>query len=505
MGSNHALSYRAEAQIGGVWQSFPGLLHVSTRTETGGGASPFAFGGASLPAATIETTLAGPAAGWARAPLRVYQSVAIDGAAAVEELAFTGILLASDPADAGYRFTAGGWDQRVARTRVRTPLRYRRPIATRTTATSVEDPAAPGYAGGLLNQIFWASGGRPDAQRASHPGAAFTYACDGTSVAPEWGWVDGENAWSEALALAEAAGGQVYLDSQGVMRYVNPLSLAEVVAGAPVIADTGPQAAGRVLYDGRLRRSLDLAAAYNVAVCNYQRRTLQPRQQVYEARYPLPPIPAGAVVDRELAMQWPVLWRDLASGAADYAITVTAIRTDGSPLSPAVAVLSESAQILEVRVTNPLAEPIQVASITVEGRPLGVLEEGTARYAGPRFDANGAEDVERRLPDSVYTQAQAAAERRCRLAVTFDGVPRATYQITGCPYLPGVHVGGYARLYSARYGLSDLPVRILDRELAGDGRRMDLRVADVSGLPRLSDLWVVGQAYADTDVRRLGL
>lgn len=503
MGSNHVVSYRAEYRTGGAWQTFPGLLRCTTRVESSGGISPFAFGGATLPTATLDCSEAAPATGWLRAPLRVYESVAIDGAAAVEELAFTGLLLASEPADSGWTFSAGGPDARIARQRVRTPLRYRRALATRTTATSIEDPANPGFAAGTLNELFWRAGGRPAAQSVAYPDAAFLYACDGTSVAPEWPWVDGENAWTEALNLAEAAGGQVFLDSQGVLRYVNPFSLAETVAGAPIIADTGPQAAGRVLYDGKLRRTLDVSTAYNVAVCNYQRRTLQPRQQVYQARYPVPPLEAGASVTRELAMQWPVLWRDLATGAANYSVTITGQRTDNSPVTPTVAVLSESAQVLEIRITNPLSEPIQVASITIEGQPLGVLEEGTARYAGPRFDANGAEDVERRLEDSIYTQSQAAAERRARLAVLFDGVPRPVYEVDGCAFTPGVHVGGYARLYSARYGLADVPCRIVAREVSGG--RMSLRLADVSGLPRLSDLWVVGQAYADSDVRRMGL
>jgi hypothetical protein len=258
-----------------------------------------------------------------------------------------------------------------------------------------------------------------------------------------------------------------------------------------------------VLYDGRLRRTLDVSTAYNVAVCNYQRRGIQPRQQVYEARYPFPPLEAGAAATRELAMQWPVIWRDLVSGAADYTVTVTAQRADTSSLSPTIAILSESAQVLEIRITNPLSEPIQVARIAIEARPLGVLEEGTARHAGARFDANGAEDVERRLDDSIYTQSQAAAERRARLAVAFDGVPRAIYDVDGCAYTPGVHVGGYARLYSARYGLADVPCRIIAREV--NGGRMALRLADVTGLPRLSDLWVVGQGYGDADVRRTGL
>jgi hypothetical protein len=502
MGSNHILTYRAEYQAGGSWQPFPGLLSLRTAIESGSGVGPFQFGGATLPSADLDCTLAAPANGWLRAPFRAWHSVAIDGAAAVEELIFTGLLLSQEPTESGWSFRAGGWDQRIARQRVRTPLRYKRFLATRTTATSVEDPTVGGARPGLLNELFWRCGGRPADQAASYPSAPFYYRCDGTSVKPEWAWVDGENAWTEALRLAEAAGGQIFMDSQGVIRYVNPLSLAETVAGAPIIADTGPQAANRVLYNGKVRRTLDVETAYNVAVCGYQRRGLGPRQPVYEARFPFRPLDGG---QRELAMQWPIAWRNIVTGAVDYVITVEGMASDQRIVAPTIAVLSESAQTLELRVTNPLAEPIQITRLAIEARPLSVLEEGTARYVAARFDANLAEDVERRLDDSIYTQSQAAAELRARLAATFDGTPRPVYEVDGCPWLPGIHVGGYARFYNSRYSLSDIPVRILARELDDSGATMRLRLADVTGLPRLSDLWVVNQTYLDSDQRRTGL
>jgi hypothetical protein len=155
--------------------------------------------------------------------------------------------------------------------------------------------------------------------------------------------------------------------------------------------------------------------------------------------------------------------------------------------------------------TNPLAEPVMITSIVVKGPPVAVTREGEARVVGPRFDANGAEDVERRLADSVYTQNEADAERRARLAVLFEGPPRPVYRGLECPYSPGVNLGMYARYFSQRLSITDLPVVVVGKELVDSGRRMLLDVASVAGLRKLSELWVVGQSYADADQRRMGL
>jgi hypothetical protein len=507
VGHNHTISYRAFYKTGGSWVAFPGLLRVSPiRVETSGGAGPFAFGAATLPAMTLETTLAGPTTGWYRAPVYAEIKVDIDGVAGSWERVFSGVLLRQAPnTDAtGYIFEAGGWDQRIARVRVQTPLRYRRPLATKTTLLSVEDPEDGNYRGGLLNEVFWKAGGRPSEQSITYSSADWYYACDATSVAPEWSWVDGENAWSECLALAEAAGGQIYMDAYGVIRYVNPLRLAEEDPSPPVIADTGPQAAGRILYDGKVQVQIDLESAYNVAVCRYQRRALQPSQEVYNSPYPCPPLqPSGEQVVT-IATQWPVRWRD-ENDAVDYEITVSAVDYAGSPVTVTATVDAESAMGLEVTLTNPIAERVSVTRIVVRGRPVTVVHEGEARYTGARFDANDAEDVERRLEDSIYTQSQGAAERRARLAVLFDGVPRPVYRGLRCPYVAGVNVGGYATYDSARLSLADVPVRIIGKTVEASGAAMVLDVASVAGLRKLSEYWIVGTTYAGADERRIGL
>lgn len=504
MGLNHTITYSAEYRTGGVWTAFPGLLRVHTRVESSDGAGPFRFGASVLPTATVEAGPAAPATGWYRAPFRASIQVTIDGVTFDPEEVFTGVLNRRVPNGQGYTFEAGGADQWIKKARVRTPLRQWRALATATSLSSVENPADLAYQGGLLNEIFWRSGGRPDAQRASYPNARFYYACDGTSVAPEWSWIDGDNPWEQALRLAADAGGQIYQDSRGVMRYVNPLLLAESSPGALVVADTGPHASGRILYDGEVEIEEDLEGAYNVAVCRFQHRAIQPPQEVYTSNNNFD-VEASASVARELATSWPVRWRNEV-GAVDYTIEVVACYDDGFIVTPTVTVTEETAMCLAVSITNPSStRPIHISKITVKGRPVTVLQEGIARYAGPRFDANDEEDVEIRLNDSEYTQREGAALRRARLAVEFDGSPRPIFRVRNCAYLPGVTVGQYALFSSARRGLTNIPCRIIGQQIDDSGKTMALALASVVGLRKLSELFVVGTAYADGDVRRVGL
>lgn len=87
----------------------------------------------------------------------------------------------------------------------------------------------------------------------------------------------------------------------------------------------------------------------------------------------------------------------------------------------------------------------------------------------------------------------------------FEGTPRPVYRGLRCPYTPGVTVGGYARFYSSRLGISNLPCVIIAKEVTDDGAMMVLDLASTVGLRKLSELWITGETYADGIQRRLGL
>ncbi|MCC7267061.1 MAG: hypothetical protein IT546_06935, partial [Caulobacteraceae bacterium] len=95
--------------------------------------------------------------------------------------------------DGPIRWNVAGWHELVRRTAVYSPLIYRRPASTATTASSVEDPTRGSDRAGLVNYIFWQAGGRPYEQAGSYTSAVFYYSCEFSPITPEWSWVSGED------------------------------------------------------------------------------------------------------------------------------------------------------------------------------------------------------------------------------------------------------------------------------------------------------------------------
>jgi hypothetical protein len=122
--------------------------------------------------------------------------------------------------------SAEGMKVLIAATKIYSPMIEARPVATKTSATSTEDPTNPAYAGGQVNYALWQCGGRPYEQAASYPSAIFYYSCDHAILAPDYTWLAGEDTWAECLKLAQAAGGQMYQDADGVVRYKQVLGYA---------------------------------------------------------------------------------------------------------------------------------------------------------------------------------------------------------------------------------------------------------------------------------------
>jgi GTPase SAR1 family protein len=78
---------------------------------------------------------------------------------------------------------------------------------------AIEDPTAGGYVGGLANELLWRSGGRPFDQAATYPTALFYYVCQGSAVAPAYGWSDGDKAMMESMTGFKRAG------ADGILTY----------------------------------------------------------------------------------------------------------------------------------------------------------------------------------------------------------------------------------------------------------------------------------------------
>jgi len=476
------ISYRAFWRPAGSWVPFPGLRSFRVRVETAQGTNGLGWGTDVTATATILATDATYNAAWEFIP--VYGEIQKDGGPWVR--AFMGILVDQDDDGRSLQYTAQGYKHLIERRPVRMRVSYRRPIATLTSATSIEDPSNPSYQGGLANEVFWQTGGRPAEQLASYPTASYYYRCDANGVCPEWPWIDATNAWDELLNLAEAGGGQVYQDGNGIMQYVSPLKLAEATGG------TVPHFTNSVY--NRLVVRKQTGDTFNVARANFVKRARDQQQEVVKDTTPRA-IAASGSITVDLPIQWPIVRYD--------AIVVTAARGSGQPITPTVTVLSETAQQLTIQITNPLAERIRISQITVQGDPIVAAGEGVVVIAGPTWTATG-QSIELRLNESDYIQTADDAERRCRMALAFYGVPRPTYTAQRCPYDPSWFVGQYCLVSNTRRGLASVPARIVSIEIEESGRKCNVGLVLLQGVPKLSDFFVVGQSYPTGTQKRVG-
>lgn len=482
--------YEITWDLGAGFVAMPGALGAEVELQMTEGQTGLGWGNAAVPRATIRATAATVDAAWSYRPVKIRVSV---DSGAYQDL-FTGPLLEQEDDGIGLRYTAGGMDVIIQRAQVRTPVRRRRPVATKTTALTNEDPdsGSPGWA----NEVFWRAGGRPWDQRGSYPLSStvlFYYICDGSSVAPPAYCVDGDNAWESLLLLAEAGAGQIYQDASGVMHFVNPLSFGESAASPPHLTDSLTTVPTGIPY-GRLSRSTQVEGVISTAHAPFKTRGVQVMQQVYEDKtaYDIAP---SAYRDFELAMQWPIATYGTAA--------VKASTSQGVVTTVTPTVLSTSGMRIVIRVTNPSSSVgLIVHQITVEGEPVSVVSEGTASFTGSTV---GPFPAELRLPSNDAVQTYADARRWSRMAVRFFNTPRPVYTLADLPYSPALLPGAYALLTSARRSLSGTPVRITRVQVERSGAKVSsLACVPLTGLPRLSDFFIIGQTYADGDIRKYG-
>jgi hypothetical protein len=484
------VAYEITWDLGAGFVAMPGALGAEVELQMTEGNTGLGWGSAAVPRASIRATAATVDAAWSYRPVKV--RVSVDGGA-YQDL-FTGPLLEQNDDGISLVYTAGGMDVIIQRAPIRTPVRRRRPIATLTTALTNEDPdsGSPGW----INEVFWRAGGRPWDQRAFYPLSStvtFYYACQGSSVAPSAYCVDGDNAWESLLLLAEAGAGQIYQDAAGTMHFVNPLSFGESALDPPHLID-GPNLTPNGIPYGRLSRSLRAEGVISTAHAPFKVRGVQVMQQVYEdkAAYDIAP---SAFRDFELAMQWPI--------ATHGAVTTEASTAQGVSTTVTPTVLATSGMRRVIRVTNPSGTVgLIVHRIATEGEPVSVVSEGTASFTGSSV---GPFPAELRLPSNDAVQTYADARRWARMAVRFFNTPRPVYTLTDLPYSPALLPGVYAELTSSRRGLSAIPVRITRVQIERSGAKISsLSCVPLTGLPKLSDFFIIGTTYADGTTRKYG-
>ena len=446
--------------------------------ETGLGLGAFANPGGSLELADTSTIAA---ISWART--RVRASFGFESSNLLRRM--VGILTSrervSSATDAAFRFAVGGLDELIRDVAIYSPLFYRRPAATATTAVSVEDPSSGSYAGGLINYILWQAGGRPYEQAGSYPSAVFYYACETSLITPEWSWIAGEDAWDELNRLCKACAGQVFQGVDGTIRFVNVLSLAPSAGYTTTVADLAS-----------IRERATTVELVGAARCSYTTRRIQPRQIVYEDTTPRL-IAAGETLALTIEPTLPV-YEWITPDASS--INLTDIAINQISITPTLS--NAVAGRATLTIVNSSSTAVILSRIVLYGRPIAVVEQGQARYGSGTPEIAIGDDT------GVYVQSRTHAERLCRIVADFYGTARAERELADMGYDPDRELGEGVGLTVADWGLSAAQHRIIGIRHSDTGGLMALTLVDTTGVPTSADLFEIGGSYSGSDTRSMG-
>lgn len=477
-------SYKLEWKPAGSWVDITStmLAGASVQMETTGNrANALAFGDATEPHASIPVKDTLAATAWENVPIRLTST--LDGSTAQ---VFGGIIVGRSRDVASMTIECAGWAEHIRKTSksIYSEALYRRPAATKTTATSIEDPTDPSYAGGLTNYTLWQCGGRPLEQSGSYPSATFYYSCDQAVLAPVWSWLAGEDGWAELLKLAQASGGQIYQGPDGVIYYRQVLGVADLTTSATFDEDS---------Y-GTISERADTDQRFTKLTCAYVPREARPLQEVVnDSTFRL--IHIGETATIVLEPQWPLASLEQASAGQLKAGAITAVYLDSNAVAQGSSgythTLDIAAQRVTITITNTSGRPFGIYQIKLNGEPItageaGSVTVGSGSIVGAALEGDAA----------VYIQSQEDAERLCQMALAFYGTTRPIYTITDVAHDPTLDVGAVVSLTNARYGLSSAACVLLSIKLDHAGVVGEYELSPIAGLPKTSDFYRVGIAYA---------
>ena len=468
-----ALAYLVEVRIGGVWTAIPNaqVLADGIGSREGGAASaeePIRIGNATDASATIRVLATTALPTWLGLGLRITITRGI------ASRTFVGTLDTYRPAATGtVTMDAIGLAELIRRTRVYTPLRIRRGLVTATTAVSVDDPASGNYAGGLLNELWWMAGGRPEAQAAAYPSAAWYYRCDPGPLV-DGAWCAGEDGWQETQRIAQDAGGLVYQDRLGVLVYRDTLAL---VSGTSVISYTDAS------YQGG-DTELSMHGVVTGIVAQITPRRIAATAVVLDDTTPLIVGATGtdtAVLTIERATDAPMVQGSLVL-TPDGLIVTTARGERAISGVHYTTTLTHSAQQIVLTITNSTARPLIVSTIRMTATPLIALPERIVRVGtAPHLS----------IPASPLLHRETQAAERMAILVLIQGAARAVRTLRGMPLDPARTVGEVVTFTSTVFAVTAARHLITELSRGSDGITMDLSLTDLTGIPQQSDYFLV--------------
>lgn len=410
---------------------------------------------------------------------------------------FTGVITELHRTLVDCDIKAVGLKELIAANKIYSPMLVKRPVASKTTASSVEDPSSGGYAAGMVNYALWQCGGRPLEQAGSYPSATFYYSCDHSILAPPYNWLAGENTWDELLKQAQAAGGQLYQDADGVVRY-------KQVAGYAGASAT--DSIGMADYQTVEEKTDPDVLQGNKWTCQYTPRRRLGLQQIADDTT-ISHVEPGETATIVIEPQNPIAFNqdgthtiESTSGGTQLLPAALVVATqDGARVAQGSGythTLSVTAARVTITITNVGSKAFLVWRVVLRGCPVVATEAGSV--------SSGSGSIERQIQPSIYIQRRSDAERLCEMYATFYQNARANVSVKGCVHKPSRYVGQTVLFSCAPWSMTNVPHVILKIDHSDTGLSADYELAYVGDLPDPAQIYVVGQSYSAGDTKYLG-
>lgn len=400
-------------------------------------------------------------------------------------------------------WTLGGSLDYLADVKLHTPIYYHKPITTRTTISTQENPDGVGYVAGLVNLALWRAGGRPYEQKSilyteASTGWKFWYSCEQSIISPDYSWFSGENTQDEVYSLVRAAGGQLYQDTIGVIRYIQPLSFADTSGYISYYVFTDS------VFDG-YSENISSVEAVGTLKMQFTPRRVEPMQDIIEDKTPRLIKPLSVVGSSEVIELSPSLpiweYQGLISYNNQTAVnTMQAILIDNRTVTPVIGLVQTFANKVLINVSNPDATtPMIITSIKIQGRPLAANDELNIQYPQPAT----ALLPERNVENNTSIQNEVHAKRLLQLIFDFYNELRPIITLSSVQYDPDRFIGEIVQLSSTFNNASSKHFRIIKIAHESLGTTMSVDLVEVGSLPNRSQMFIIGTSYTSGTVKKL--
>lgn len=463
---------------------------LSTRVHT---QLPRAFdlGAGVIPSASIVLSSAVNTHNPAFAPIRVHFGLA--GTSTLRR--FAGYVTSVSRNEVQTVWEARGVAAAIAAQTIRIPVRRGRPAHTATTSTSIEDPNHPSYAAGMINEVLWRAGGRPLQQQSVFSNALWYYDCTHALLTPEWSWLDAENPWEDIARLCRSVGSLIYQDEQGVVRV---RSVIHAHAGSSVYAWTdqpvsfSQRVAQNISNYQSIEEKTDFETVLSAVTVKYIRRTVTGVVECYSdttARY----IPPAHSLPLQLETSEPILRLDRIEVDAASSVSGKAVVLQQTGVQAI-------AHTVTVTVQNTTNEPVIVTAVRVYANVIQAIEEGSVTESR---SSSTVTQRDLRTEMNPYVQNELHARSLARLLIDLYGIQRPVVTLRKCVSDPDRVVGQVVSITSSR--LSYTNQRCVIEAIDNDTNSwMDVSVVPTTGLPTVSDFFIVNESLANSTVRAIG-